>query len=113
MQVLAGIIKENKDPQPSKIQGINIDIDDDYIELSSDSGDYAGFIEDNGKVTFSVIYDEDTLEEEGYPEGFNDDNWKNILGENHAFVKIINSIGGDIKTEDDMVSITVNASELY
>ena len=31
------------------------------------------------------------------PEGISEDNWKDVLGSNHAFVKIINNIGGDVE----------------
>lgn len=91
---------------------IKVDIDEDEVNISSSSGDYSGFIEDDGKVSFSVTYDEDEFEEEGYPDGFDDDNWKDILGPKHAFVKIINSIGGDVEALDDYVMITIDSSKL-
>jgi len=57
-----------------------------YIELSADSGDYFGDLNDDGTVDFSVTYD---YFEEGF-EDFDEYNWKDILGPKHAFVQISN-----------------------
>ena len=92
-------LKENKIP------GVDIEVDDDMVTLSGDSGDYAGFIEDNGTVSFSVVYDD--VDEE-----FNDQNWKDILGNDHAFVKIASAINTDVEAMDDYVQITVKADDL-
>jgi hypothetical protein len=102
------IIKEeihkvlNENNLPSDIQVFK---DGNYIDIESNSGEYTGEIKENGKVSFSVIYDD--LDEE-----FTDYNWRDILGPNHAFVKIIDSIGGDVEAIDDYVMITVDASKL-
>tara|TARA_R110000868_G_scaffold169648_1_gene404691 strand:+ start:101 stop:442 length:342 start_codon:yes stop_codon:yes gene_type:complete len=101
MQELAGIKTLDENNLPKDIKVIK---NEDEINIQADSGDYVGFIED-GKVSFSVIYDD--LNEE-----FDEDNWKDILGDNHAFVKIIDSIGGDVEAIDDYVMITVDASKL-
>lgn len=90
-------------------ENINVSIEDDYIEIDGESGEYSGFIEDNGKVSFSVII-EDEDDRNGME--FNDDNWKDILGPNHVFVKIIDSIGGEVEALDDYVQITVDANKL-
>ena len=101
-------LKENK------IQGVDVKVDDypysnhqygDMVTLSGDSGDYDGFIEDNGTVSFSVVYDD--VDEE-----FNDQNWKDILGDDHVFVKIANAINTDVEAMDDYVQITVKADDL-
>ena len=92
-------LKENK------IQGVDVEVDDDMVTLSGDSGDYDGFIEDNGTVSFSVVYDD--VDEE-----FNDQNWKDILGDDHVFVKITNAINTDVEAIDDYVQITVKADDL-
>jgi hypothetical protein len=84
-------------------EGLKVTKDDDQIEISADSGDYSGFIEDDGTVSFSVIRD---------GKDFNDDNWKDILGADHAFVKIIDSIGGKVEAIDDYVQITVDTNKL-
>jgi hypothetical protein len=84
-------------------EGLKVTQDDDQIEISADSGDYSGFIEDDGTVSFSVIRD---------GKDFNDDNWKDILGADHAFVKIIDSIGGKVEALDDYVQITVDTNKL-
>ena len=110
MQMLAGIITEseyktklNELPSPSKIEGVTVDIDGDYVELSSDSGGYAGFIEDDGTVSFSVVYDD---------EDFDDENWKYLLGSDHAFVKISNTIPTTVEALGDYVQITVKSEDL-
>ena len=90
-------LKENKIP------GVNVEVDDDYVELSGDSGDYVGFIEDDGTISFSVIYDD---------EEFTEDNWEDILGPNHVFVKIKNSIPTKVEATYDYVMITVKADDL-
>jgi hypothetical protein len=84
-------------------EGFEVKKYDDEIEISADSGDYSGFIEDDGTVSFSVIRDD---------EDFNDNNWKDILGADHAFVKIIDSIGGKVEAIDDYVEITVDINKL-
>ena len=102
------IKKSNKDDmqiKENKIQGVDVKVDDDMVTLSGDSGDYDGFIEDNGTVSFSVVYDD--VDEE-----FNDQNWKDILGDDHVFVKIANAINTDVEAIDDYVQITVKADDL-
>jgi hypothetical protein len=93
-------------------EGLEVKQDDDQIEISADSGDYSGEIE-NGKVSFSVFYDNmEDIENEFGPEGITSENWKDVLGPNHAFVKIIDTIGGDVEAIDDYVQITVDANKL-
>jgi hypothetical protein len=87
----------------NKIPGVDVDIDDDMITLSSDSGDYDGFIEDDGTVNFTVVNDE---------EEFDENNWKSILGDDHAFVKIANAIPTEVEALGDYVMITVKADDL-
>ena len=87
----------------NKIPGVDVEVDDDMVTLSGDSGDYDGFIEGNGTVSFSLTNDE---------EDFNDQNWKDILGDDHVFVKIANAINTDVEAMDDYVQITVKADDL-
>jgi hypothetical protein len=87
----------------NKIPGVDVDNDGEQITLSGDSGDYDGFIEGNGTVSFSVTNDE---------EDFNDQNWKDILGDDHVFVKIANAINTDVEALGDYVMITVKADDL-
>ena len=87
----------------NKIPGVNVDNDGEQITLSGDSGDYDGFIEDDGTVSFTVTSDE---------EEFDDNNWKSILGKKHVFVKIANAIPTEVEALDDYVMITVKASDL-
>jgi hypothetical protein len=93
----------------NKIPGVNVEVADDYIELSGDSGDYSGFIEDNGTISFSVIY-EDEDDRDGME--FDDENWKGILGDDHVFVKIAKAIPTKVEALDDYVMITVKADDL-
>lgn len=93
-------------------EGFEIKQDQDEIEISDNSGDYVGDIE-NGKVSFSVFFhDVEQLQDEFGPEGITKDNWKDVLGPNHAFVKIIDTIGGDVEAIDDYVQITVDVDKL-
>jgi hypothetical protein len=91
----------------SKIPGITLKVDksDGEVNMSSKSGDYDGFIKDDGTISFSVVNDD--MDEE-----FDDNNWKDILGNNHAFVKIANTIPTKVEALDDYVQITVKASDL-
>jgi hypothetical protein len=82
---------------------------DGEIELIADSGDYIAEIEDNGKVSFSVVY-EDEDDRDGME--FDEDNWKCILGSNHAFVEIASKIPTKVEAIDDYVMITVNLEDL-
>jgi len=83
--------------------GVDVEVNDDMITLSGDSGEYDGFIEDDGTVNFTVINDE---------EEFDDQNWKDILGDDHVFVKVANAIPAKVEAMDDYVMITVKASDL-
>jgi len=86
---------------------MSLEIDDDFIELTADSGTYDAYIEDDGTVDFSVTYEDDRDGEE-----FDEDNWKDILGPNHAFVKISNQIPTKVEAVDDYVMITVDVEDL-
>jgi hypothetical protein len=92
--------KENK-------ENMNLFIDNDYVELNANSGEYNAFIED-GKVSFSVEYDED--DRNGME--FDEDNWKDILDSNHAFVEIVSRIPTEVEALDDYVMITVDLEDL-
>jgi hypothetical protein len=96
--------------EENKIPGANINVMGDYVEVNADSGDYTGDIEDDGTISFSVIYDEDELEEKGYSE-FDEDNWQDILGPNHFFVQLYNAMGGEIEAIDDYVMIKVDSDK--
>ncbi len=90
-------------------EAINLDIEDDIVYLSGDSGEYEGEIED-GKVDFSVVgYEEER--EDGQID-FEDYNWKDILGPKHAFVQISNQIPTKVEADRDYVMITVDLEDL-
>ena len=89
-----GVIKEN----------MSLEVDDDYIEISADSGEYSGDLNDDGTVDFSVFYDDGTE--------FDDSTWKSILGPKHAFVKISKKIPTKVEAAGDYVMITVDLEDL-
>jgi len=78
--------------------------DDDEVELSA-YGDFYDGIEEDGKLTFSLSY-EDKKKFRG--KEFNNNNWNDILGPKHAFVKIAKRIPTEVETEGDIFKITVN-----
>lgn len=88
---------------------MSLEIDDDFIELTANSGTYDAYIKDDDTVDFSVTY-EDEDDRDG--EEFDEDNWKDILGPNHAFVKISNQIPTKVEAVDDYVMITVDVEDL-
>ena len=88
---------------------MSLEIDDDFIELTADSGTYDAYIEDDGTVDFSVVY-EDEDDRDGME--FDEDNWKDILGPKHVFVKISNQIPTKVEAVDDYVMITVDVEDL-
>ena len=81
---------------------------DEDVALIANSGEYEAEIKD-GKVSFSVVY-EDEDDRDGME--FDEDNWKSILGPNHAFVEIANEIPTEVEAIDDYVMITVNLEDL-
>ena len=89
-----GVIKEN----------MSLEVDDDYIEISADSGEYSGDLNNDGTVDFSVVYDDGTE--------FDDSTWKSILGKKHAFVQISNKIPTKVEAAGDYVMITVDLEDL-
>ena len=93
-ELYEGVIEEN----------MSLEVDDDYIELSADSGEYSGDLNDDGTVDFSVVYDDGTE--------FDDSTWKSILGPKHAFVKISKKIPTKVEAAGDYVMITVDLEDL-
>ena len=88
---------------------LDLEIDEDEVIINSFSGEYTGFIENDGTVDFSVVY-EDEDDRDGME--FDEDNWKDILGPKHAFVKISNQIPTKVEAVDDYVMITVDVEDL-
>ena len=92
-------------------EAINLDIQDNIATLSGDSGEYEGEIDEDGKVSFSVIYDDlDTRITDQYDES----NIEDFLGKNHAFVELVKSRKYDYKwdIEPDLVGITIKLNNL-
>ena len=90
---------------------LDLEIDEDQVTINAFSGEYSGFIEDDGTVDFSVTgYEE---EREDGEIDFDEDNWKDILGPKHAFVKISNQIPTTkVEAAGDYVMITVDVEDL-
>jgi len=84
-------------------EAINLNIKDDIAILSGDSGEYEGDIED-GKVSFSVIYDDlDYRISDQYDES----NIEDFLGKSHAFVELAKKYDHNWDIERDLVGITI------
>ena len=94
--------------KPTKVKGVMVSVDNNDVTFSGKSGDYDGFIEDNGTIYLEVFYPD--MEED--EEEIDNDNWKNILGPNHVFVKIANSIPTEVQTASDAVGIRFKASDI-
>ena len=92
----------------NKIPGVDVDVDGDMVTFSGDSGDYDGFIEADGTIRIELFFPD--MEED--EEEINDYNWKDILGPDHLFVKIADSIPTKVDTEGDAVAITFKASDV-
>ena len=90
---------------------MDLEIDEEFIVLTSDSGEYHGDLSNYGTVSFSVYgYEE---EREDGEIDFDEDNWKDILGPKHAFVKISNQIPTTkVEAAGDYVMITVDLEDL-
>ena len=104
---LRKIIKE----EISKIlkEEITLDFyDEDAVTLIGDSGEYDGDIEEDGMVSFSVFYPD--WKDEGIE--FDEYNWEDILGSDHAFVKINKQIPTKVEAIADYVMVTVNIDDL-
>jgi hypothetical protein len=89
-------------------ENMNLEIDDDYIELTADSGEYNGNLNDDGTVDFSLFYP--NWKDEGIE--FDEYNWKDVLGPQHAFVQISEKIPTKVEAIADYVMITVDLEDL-
>jgi hypothetical protein len=89
-------------------EAIDLNVQDDIAILSGNSGEYQGEIED-GKVSFSVIYDDlDTRITDQYDES----NIEEFLGRNHAFVELSKKYDHSWDIEPDLVGITINLNKI-
>ena len=89
-------------------ENINLDIEDDIAILSGDSGEYEGEIED-GKASFSVIYDDLDYR---ISDQYNESNIEDFLGKNHAFVELAKKYDHNWDIERNLVGITVELEDL-
>ena len=95
-------------PIPNKIKGVKVNIEGNDITFSGRSGEYIGDIDNNGTISLELFYPEDG--EEG--EDFDQYNWKDILGPNHVFVRIANSIPTKVEALGDSLGISFKASDV-
>ena len=89
---------------------MDLEIDGEFIVLTSDSGEYHGDLSNYGSVSFSVTgYEE---EREDGEIDFDEDNWEDILGPDHAFSIISDKIPTKVEAAGDYVMITVDLEDL-
>jgi len=88
-------------------EAISLDIEDDIAYLSGDSGEYEGEIED-GKVSFSVIYDDLDYR---ISDQYNENNIEDFLGKGHAFVELAKKYDHNWGIERDLVGITIKLKD--
>tara|TARA_Y100000994_G_scaffold124677_1_gene102299 strand:- start:2534 stop:3121 length:588 start_codon:yes stop_codon:yes gene_type:complete len=84
-------------------ENLNLDIEDDIAILSGDSGEYEGEIED-GKVSFSVMYDDLDYR---ISDQYDENNIEDFLGKGHAFVELAKKYDHNWDIERDLVGITI------
>ena len=89
-------------------EAINLDIEDDIAILSGDSGEYEGEIED-GKTSFSVIYDDLDYR---ISDQYDENNIEDFLGKGHAFVELAKKYDHNWDVERDLVGITIKLKDL-
>jgi len=89
-------------------EAISLDIEDDIAILSGDSGEYEGEIED-GKVSFSVIYDDLDYR---ITDQYDENNIEDFLGKGHAFVELAKKYDYNWDIEPDLVGITIKLGHL-
>ena len=107
---------EEKDAEKYLAEGkllkeeINIDIIDDIAILTGDSGKYEGEIEDDGTVSFSVIFDKQGLDTRIIDQ-YDESNIDEFLGKDHAFVELSKKYDHNWDIEPDLVGITIKLTE--
>lgn len=89
---------------------MSLEMGDDYVKLSTNSGFYGGDLDDDGTVSFSVVY---YGEDNRNGRKFDRSNWKEMLGPDHAFVKISNKIPTEVEYwGKDHITVTVDLEDL-
>ena len=88
-------------------EAINLDIEDDIVYLSGDSGEYEGEIED-GKTSFSIIYDDLDYR---ISDQYDENNIEDFLGKGHAFVELAKKYDHKWGIERDLVGITIKLNK--
>jgi len=87
---------------------MDLEIDGEFIVLTSDSGEYHGDLSNYGSVSFSVY----GYEKERDGIDFDKDNWEDILGPDHAFSIISDKIPTKVEAAGDYVQIEVDVKDL-
>jgi len=89
---------------------MSLEMGDDYVKLSTNSGFYGGDLNDDGTVDFSVVY---YGEDNRNGRKFDKSNWKEMLGPDHAFVKISNQIPTEVEYwGKDHITVKVDLEDL-
>jgi hypothetical protein len=96
-------------PIPDKIPGVKVSIEDNEIIFSNKSGKFPADIENNGTIKMELFLPEE--KDRNYEE-FSKGNWEDILGPNHVFVKIANSIPTEVEALGDSIGISFKASDI-
>ena len=87
---------------------MDLELDEEFIVLRTDSGEYNGDLSNYGSVSFSVY----GYEKERDGMDFDEDNWEDILGPDHAFSIISDKIPTKVEAAGDYVQIEVEVEDL-
>jgi hypothetical protein len=96
-------------PNPNKIPGVKVNVKGNEITFSNKSGEFPAEVETDGTIKMELFLPEE--EDRNYEE-INDGNWEDILGPNHVFVKIANSIPTEVEALGDSIGISFKASDI-
>ena len=88
---------------------IQVIVDDEDARLIGNSGEYDAWVEDDGTVSFSVIYED---EDDAIDQMYDETDIQDFLGQDHAFVELANKIPHRWDIESDIVGITVKVEDL-
>jgi hypothetical protein len=105
MQQLAGLINESQlNEESAYIEKINPEYPT-QITLVSDSGEYGGDVEENGEVSFSLIFEDDNVGTYMNDEDIFEDYAPEVF-------KTIKDAGGRWEAGDDYVQVTISLDKL-
>lgn len=84
------------------MKNLTVQLQNNVFNVTSNSGEYEGEIKGE-TVMFMLIREDET---------FDEDNWIDILGSEHAFVQMYNGLNGEVDFDDDAVVLNVNKNKL-